>query len=215
MKTKVKICGMTRLQDALLAAENGADFLGYIFTEKSKRFLAPRSARLIINEIKIQFPEVLHVGIFVDAEEEDVAWSAGLAGLDYLQLHGKEKPEYCKNLELTGFEIIKAFSVGSGIDNSVYKDYDVAHYLWDTYDPVQHGGTGKTFDLSLLPSDVPLEKSFIAGGLRAENVGELLKEVQPFAVDVSSGVEDSPGVKNERRIEDFMNAVRQADGLSS
>lgn len=211
MKTKVKICGITRVEDALIAAENGVDFLGYIFAEKSKRFLAPRSARLIINEVKMQFPEVGHVGVFVDSQEEDVAWSAGLAALDYLQLHGAESPEYCANLEMVGFEVIKAFSVGKDIELSGFKNFDVKYFLWDTYDPKQHGGTGKTFDLKLLPDGVPLEKSFIAGGLRPENVAELLSEIQPFAVDVSSGVEDSPGRKNHRRVEDFLEAVHSVD----
>src|SRR6476620_3183511 len=106
MKTRVKICGMTRLQDALHCARSGADFLGYIFYAPSKRFIAPRSALEIIREVRRQFPDVLHAGVFVDEEPANIAWTRNLAGLDLVQLHGSETPQACDELSALGIDVI-------------------------------------------------------------------------------------------------------------
>lgn len=211
MQTRVKICGITSLEDALYAAEEGASLLGYIFYPPSKRFVAPRNVQAITRAVRSQFPQVLHVGVFVDDEPENVAWNANLAGLDYVQLHGRETPAYCAELDLLGLRVIKA--IGIAADGAIIDpaDYHVDFFLCDTHDEKLKGGTGRRFDLSRIPAGIAPEKLFLAGGLNADNVAALLDQVQPYAVDVSSGVESSPGRKNHRAIRNFLQAVKSCN----
>lgn len=210
METRVKICGITNLEDALCAAEEGASLLGYIFYPPSKRFVAPRNVQAITRALRAAHPEVLHVGVFVDDEPENVAWTANLAGLDFVQLHGRETPEYCAELDLLGLRVIKA--VGIGAEGAILDpaEYQVDYFLCDTHDEELKGGTGRRFDLSRIPAGIAPEKLFLAGGLNADNIAALLDQVQPYAVDVSSGVESGPGRKNHRAIRNFLQAVKSS-----
>jgi len=210
MAPLVKICGITRLEDALGSARAGADFLGYIFYARSKRFLAPRSARLIIAEVRQQFPHVRHVGVFVDEAPADIAWIHNIAGLDYVQLHGHETVELCGELAELGMDVIKALGIDADGARVDYRNYKVNYFLCDTYDANLKGGTGKSFDLNLLPAGLPLERVFLAGGLNPENVSEIVSQLKPFAVDVSSGVEERPGIKDLAQVELFIKNVRQS-----
>lgn len=215
MTTRTKICGITRLEDALHAAEAGAAFLGYIFYAPSRRFIAPRSAKDIIAQVRKVYPGVLHVGVFVDEEPSNMVWIRNLAGLDLLQLHGSETPEICRELELHGIDVIKVLPMSAGSPATDYRTYDVPYYLCDTHDPALKGGTGRTFDLSRIPLDLPRDRTFLAGGLTPENVGEMVSQVQPYCVDVSTGVEDSPGIKSSRRVSEFIKAVSSAGESAS
>jgi phosphoribosylanthranilate isomerase len=210
MPTLVKICGITRLEDALFAAQVGADFLGYIFYAPSKRFIPPRSAAEIIRSVRLDYPNVRHIGVFVDDEQENVAWVRNLAGLDYVQLHGDESAEYCRNLAMLGIDTIKVVAIGPTGAHLDGDPYQATYYMCDTYDEKMKGGTGRQFDLALLPDGLPMDRTFIAGGLTPENVSTLLAEISPYAVDVSTGVEDKPGIKCHERVKQFISNVQAA-----
>jgi len=211
MVTKVKICGITRLEDGLAAAEAGADFLGYIFYVPSKRFVAPRSAAEIVREVRRLHPAVQHVGVFVDETADNVAWTRGLANLDFAQLHGKESADYCRELHHLDIPTIKALGIGPHGPLVNHVEFDtVDYFLCDTHDEALKGGTGRSFNLDLLPKDLSATRMFVAGGLTAATVGELVSTVAPYAVDVSSGVELQPGIKCHDKVSAFIRAVRAA-----
>lgn len=210
MTTRTKICGITRLEDALHAAGAGASYLGYIFYAPSKRFIAPRSAKEIISQVRKAYPGVLHVGVFVDEEPSNMVWIRNLAGLDLLQLHGSETPEVCRELEFHQIDVIKVLPMSAGSPTTDFRVYDVPYYLCDTHDPALKGGTGRTFDLSRIPSGLPRDRTFLAGGLTPDNVGEVVRKVQPYCVDVSTGVEENPGIKSALRVTRFIDAVSSA-----
>ncbi len=212
MTTRAKICGITRLEDALHAASSGADYLGYIFYAPSKRFVAPRTAKEIIQKVRTEFPNVQHVGVFVDEEPENMVWVRNLAGLDLLQLHGHETPGVCDELTALGIDVIKVLAIGEKETSTDFCQYNVSFFLCDTHDAKLKGGTGRTFDLNKIPSGLPNEKTFLAGGLTPENVAELIRERAPYAVDVSTGVEESPGIKSHRRVTEFIESVLGANG---
>jgi phosphoribosylanthranilate isomerase len=212
MTTRAKICGITRLEDALHAASSGADYLGYIFYAPSKRFVAPRTAKEIIQKVRTDFPAVQHVGVFVDETPENMVWVRNLAALDLLQLHGNETPAVCEELGALGIDVVKTLAIGEEETSTDFRQYDVSFFLCDTHDPKLKGGTGRTFDLNRVPSGLPHEKMFIAGGLTPENVVELIREQAPYAVDVSTGVEESPGIKSHRRITEFIESVLRGNG---
>ncbi|MGI8908736.1 MAG: phosphoribosylanthranilate isomerase [Candidatus Sumerlaeaceae bacterium] len=210
--TRVKICGITNIADARIAAEAGADFLGYNLYPKSPRYIAPPQVRAITNLLRIDFPELKHVGVFVDAPAEGVCQTLDLAGLDMAQLHGTETTAYCGSLAERGVRHIKAMRFGGTSAPSPWSDFPTAEfYLCDTYDPINAGGTGREFDHSLLPRDLPLERTFLAGGLTPENIATAVAEVRPFAVDVSSGVELSPGRKSAEKIKTFIQQTRKVE----
>ena len=199
------------MRDALYAAEAGADFLGYIFYPPSKRFIAPRNAAEIARAVREKVPHVQHVGVFVDDQAANVAWLVNLVGLDYVQLHGRESADYCAELETLGVRTIKTVGigeVGASVDPAAYGTVD--YFLCDTHDDNLKGGTGRRFDLGSLPDGIPPERLFLAGGLNPDNIAELLAEIKPFAVDVSTGVEISPGLKSHKRIKDFIENLQAA-----
>lgn len=193
-----------------MAAKAGAAFLGYIFYAPSKRFIAPRNAAAIIRKIRQELPHVRHVGVFVDDEPENIAWVRNMAGLDFVQLHGRETPEYCAELALLGIDIIKAIGINGSEAILDASTYDVPYYLCDTHDEKLKGGTGRVFDHegATLPCDP--SRLFLAGGLNPDNIGEVLGRVSPYAVDVSTGVEVAPGIKSPKKIKAFIDAVRNA-----
>jgi phosphoribosylanthranilate isomerase len=200
---RIKICGITNLKDALLAAALGADALGFIFYPKSPRALAPEAARAIIQQLP---PFISTVGVFVDEEAATVRELAARVGLDWLQLHGKESPEYCRSLGrrvIKGFRIKDQSSLG---DLAIYRDA-VQALLLDTYKKGQTGGTGESFDWQLAREARQFGPIILAGGLKPDNVARAIKTAQPEAVDVASGVEAAPGEKDPEKLRAFFEAV--------
>lgn len=206
MPTAVKICGIARVEDALAAARAGAHAIGLVFYRPSPRNVAPRVARDIIRALP---PFVTAVGLFVDATEEEVRAVIAVAPVGLLQFHGSESPAFCRQF---GLPYVKAVRVRPGADLLQYaRDYhDAKALLLDAFVEGTHGGTGQSFDWSLIPRTLPLPV-VLSGGLDAGNVTGAIQQVRPWAVDVSSGVEAAPGVKDAAKIAAFMSGVRNAD----
>ena len=202
---KVKICGITSAADALAAVEAGADALGFNFYAGSPRYITPEAARLIIAAM----PEsVLSVGVFVNEESAAaVARAAEESGVSAVQLHGDESPEYCG--ALGAHEVIKALRVGPNFAPEEAARYQPYSILLDAYDARARGGTGETFDwvLARRTREV-VARLYLAGGLTPENVASAIAAVEPYAVDVCSGVELAPGLKDAARMSAFVTAVR-------
>ena len=200
---RVKICGITNLEDARLAADLGAQALGFIFYPKSPRSIKPEAAHDIIRYLP---PLVLSVGVFVDEEAGVVREVAQTVGLDWVQLHGKESPDYCRTL---GRRVIKGFRVQDESSLAVLPDYRdaVQALLLDTYRPGTPGGTGETFDWELARRAQDYGPIILAGGLTAANISQAITVAQPAAVDVASGVEAGPGVKDPEKLRAFFAAV--------
>ncbi len=206
MSTAVKICGITRADDALAAAQLGAQALGFVFYTKSPRCVTPQRAAEIIRGLP---PFITAVGLFVNPEQRDVERILALVPLNLLQFHGEEAPEFCARFALP---YIKAARVRAGLDLLQYAHfYGAARgLLLDAFVEGAHGGTGAAFDWSLVPRELPLPV-ILSGGLNPGNVAAAISRVRPWAVDVSSGVEAGPGIKNPRKIAAFMKEVRSAD----
>jgi phosphoribosylanthranilate isomerase len=201
---KIKICGITNLADALLAAELGADALGFIFYPQSPRNVEPEAARAIIAQLP---PFVAAVGVFVDEAAATVRDLAARVGLDWVQLHGQESPEYCRGL---GNKMIKGFRIRdekSLRELEPYRDA-VQAFLLDTYKPGQVGGTGEVFDWQLAREARKYGRIILAGGLSAENVAQAINIALPDAVDAASGTEARPGKKDPAKLRAFFKAVR-------
>jgi phosphoribosylanthranilate isomerase len=208
--TRVKICGITNLADARMAASAGTDFLGYILHPKSRRYISPPQVRAITDIIRIEFPQVQHVGVFVDAPEDGVTRTIEIAALNFAQLHGGESRQFCATLHSRGVSIIKVMKFGPERVGLTWTDYSSASYfLCDTFDERLAGGTGRAFDHTLLPADLPRKQMFLAGGLTPANVAAAVAQVHPFAVDVSSGVEEHVCKKNPARVHAFIAAAKQ------
>jgi phosphoribosylanthranilate isomerase len=203
------MCGTTRAEDALAAVRYGVDALGFIFYAKSPRYISPVDATEIIKKLP---PLIDRVGVFVDAPIEEVAVAVG-AGLSCLQLHGKESVEYCLDIRqrLPFCGIIKAVRVGEKSRREDFTPYNecVDAFLLDTYVQGAKGGTGKIFDWSIIERLKLQRPVFLAGGLSSENVVSAIREVQPFAVDINSGVESQPGIKDHARLAELLQLVFQ------
>jgi phosphoribosylanthranilate isomerase len=198
---RVKICGITNLDDALIAVEAGADALGFVFFHGSPRFISPENAAAIIRSLP---PFVHTVGLFVNEDLQTVNSTADQCGLDLIQLHGEESPDYCTAVNR---RIVKAFRVK---DDSVLEDvksYRVAACLLDAWSSAAHGGTGVTFNWEIAAHLAALQTIILAGGLTPENVAGAIATVKPYAVDVSSGVEREPGIKDAALIRAFVSAT--------
>lgn len=204
MSVKIKICGITNLNDALAALDAGADALGFVFYDRSPRHVAVDAAAEIIRQLP---PFAAKVGVFVNATEETVRQTVAKCGLGTLQFHGEESPEFCR--KFSPLKVIKAFRVKDAASLRQLEVYETDAWLLDSYAPDQRGGTGATFNWRLAceagESGRPI---ILAGGLTPENVAEAVHEVWPYAVDVSSGVESAPGRKDHAMIRDFIAAVR-------
>jgi phosphoribosylanthranilate isomerase len=206
---KVKVCGITSYEDAVMVLDHGVDALGFNFYPPSPRFLKPDDACAIIRRLP---PFVTTVGLFVNvAEASLVAEMAKTAGVQVLQLHGDETPEYCRQLE--SWTLIKALRMGDGAVPGDLDAYPVQGFLLDAKDDVLFGGTGRSFDWSLAGSLQHSRPIILAGGLRPDNVKEAIRRVRPYGVDVCSGVESAPGRKDPKKIVQFMNEVRNGDDL--
>ena len=206
MSTAVKICGITRLEDALAAARVGAHAIGLVFYATSPRYIAPVKAGEIIRALP---PSITTVGLFVNATADEVRAVLAEAPVELLQFHGEETPEFCRQF---GRPYVKAVRMGPGVDLIQYgRNYhDAKALLLDAFVEGLQGGSGITFDWSLIPRDLALP-IILSGGLNAENVTEAVRRVRPLAVDVSSGVESAKGVKDASKITAFIKGVRNAD----
>lgn len=200
--TRVKICGITNEKDAQDAVKAGAWALGFMFYKKSPRSIGAFKAKKIIDSLP---PFITPVGVFVDQKEGAVRDVLNFCGIRTVQFHGKETPAYCKRFKKT-CTVIKAFRVADKLDEALLKTYDVHAFLLDAYEEGKEGGTGKTFNWELARRaksfNIPI---ILSGGLHYNNVGEAVETVRPYAVDVSSGVEDqgAPGRKVMRSMEMF------------
>ena len=205
MGVKVKICGITNLADAAAAAAAGADLLGFVFHEQSPRLVTVQTAREIARQLP---PYITRVGVFVNAAEQLVTQAIGECGLNLVQFHGEETPEYCRRF---GVMSMKAFRVRDAETLSALPAYRTDAWLLDAHVPGQPGGTGATFNWDLAVEAVKLGRPiFLAGGLTPQNVAQAVSRVRPFGVDVSSGVEVGPGKKDPAKMQAFVAAARQA-----
>lgn len=200
-----KICGITRIEDALAAAEAGADAIGLVFYAKSPRAVDVRQARSIVAELP---PFVTTVGLFVNASRCELNEILEVVPLDLLQFHGDETPADCEGYHRPW---IKALRVrpGDELEAACQLYAGARGILLDTYVAGVPGGTGEAFDWSLVPARLS-KPIILAGGLSADNVGQAIAQVRPYAVDVSGGVEQAKGIKDAAKIEAFMRAVKQA-----
>ena len=200
--TRVKVCGITNSEDALCAVRLGASALGFVFYEKSPRFVAPEEAGEIIRKVP---PFVTKVGVFVNAGADYLREARDIARFDVYQFHGDETPEFCSTF---GEDYIKAIRVKDADSLEAVNLYDTDAFLFDTYSPDAYGGTGENFSWDVLSGRKLGDKFVIlSGGLTPDNVRDAIRAVGPYAVDVSSGVESSPGVKDHLKLERFMEAA--------
>jgi phosphoribosylanthranilate isomerase len=203
MPLKVKICGITNVADAIAAVTAGADALGFMFFEGSSRFLPKEKIKGIIRELP---PFVAKVGVFVNATREQVESAIKETGIDTLQFHGDETPEACRGF---GLKTIKAFRIQGKDMLQIMPRYDVDAWLLDSFVTGKKGGTGKTFDWDLAVHATSLGTPVIlAGGLNPDNIARAVEQVQPFGVDVSSGVESAPGKKDHAKVAKFIQRAR-------
>lgn len=203
---QVKICGITRTDDAVAAVEAGADAIGLIFYSGSKRFVSSKVAAEIISNVS---PYTSIVGLFVNADADYVRAVLSCCSLSQLQFHGDESPEFCSSFERPYVKSVPVSSAAS-MTEIVAAHGKARAYLFDTQVPGEHGGTGKTFDWRLMPQK-NIGHRVLAGGLDAENVAEAIRIANPDAVDVSSGVEVSPGEKDHDKLYRFIRAAKRAD----
>nr|ALS89380.1 N-(5'phosphoribosyl)anthranilate (PRA) isomerase [uncultured bacterium] len=206
--TRIKICGITNLEDARIAVKLGADELGFNFYEKSPRFVTPEEAGSMIKMID---PAILKTGVFVNETVERICEISAVAGLDAIQLHGDEDNRFIEEVHMmTGLPVIKAFRVSTD-----FRPLDITHssaeaVLLDKYSTRERGGTGELFNWKLAKGAYRLvDRLYLAGGLTADNVSEAIKIVRPFAVDACSGIEMEPGKKDHEKLRRFVAAVRE------
>ncbi len=203
MRTRVKICGITRPEDAMAAIEAGADALGFVFYPPSPRYVEVARAASIIRQLP---PFVTSVALFVNADRETIAEVIRETGIDLLQFHGNECPDYCAE---HGRPWIKAVRMKDDLDlDKVVRDHAGARaLLLDAYRPGVPGGTGEAFDWGRIPAELA-GRIVLAGGLTPDNVADAVRQVKPYAVDVSGGVEASKGIKDREKIKQFMRGVQ-------
>jgi len=204
--TRVKICGITRAEDAQVAARSGAHALGLVFHEKSPRYVTVQQASQLAKFIP---PFITVAGLFVNVSADYVHAVLEEVPLDVLQFHGEEEPEFCASFNRP---YLKAIRVKPGVDllQCASRYASAQGLLLDAYVEGTPGGTGESFDWGLIPQKLPLPV-ILSGGLHVDNVARAIKQVRPYAVDVSSGVEASKGIKDAAKIAAFINEVKQAD----
>jgi phosphoribosylanthranilate isomerase len=203
--TQIKICGITNIDDALCAAACGADAVGFIFHPASPRYVSPERAREIITALP---GGIAKVGVFVNREAEEVERISGECGLDLIQLHGDESPEYCRRFPPE--RVIKAVSPRTAEELRALDVYDVRAFLADFREPGRFGGTGKQADWDLAAMLGRKRPLILAGGLSEENIAGALTAVSPQAVDINSGIERLPGVKDHDRMRRIVEIIRRA-----
>lgn len=198
---KIKVCGITNLDDALSAESLGANALGFIFYKKSKRYIKPVQAAHIIKHLS---PFTIKVGVFVDEPVENINKISKQTAINLVQLHGNELPDTLSNILLP---VIKAFRVDANFDYNVLNNYKRCSILLDNYSENNLGGTGKNFNWDNIPNDIK-NNIILAGGISSDNIEFIYEEVKPAAVDVSSSLEISPGKKDKGKMEMFFNEVK-------
>ncbi len=201
---KVKICGITNLADARMCIDAGADALGFVFYEKSPRFIKPESAADIIRQMP---PFVMQVGVFVNSPAETVHDYARNCKLNAVQLHGEESPAYIETMD---YPVIKAFRVKAGFDYSQLDAYRVQALLLDTYLDSAYGGTGTPFEWLSIP-EMLRNKCILAGGIGSDNIGLLMEQIRPAGVDISSSLEYEPGKKDPEKVRLFFKRLKKYD----
>ncbi|MBC8284937.1 MAG: phosphoribosylanthranilate isomerase [Nitrospinae bacterium] len=201
-QVKVKVCGMTNLNDVQVAVEAGTDAVGFIFYKKSPRFVNVKTVREIVSELP---PFVNAVGVFVNETADQINKIADRCNLDRVQLHGDESPTFCKKIRR---RVIKAFRVKDVQSLKRLSDYSVSSFLLDTFSEEQQGGTGKVFDWNLVHPAKKYGSVILAGGLTPSNVRQAIQRVQPYGVDVCSGVEIQPGIKDHDKMRTFLKNVK-------
>ena len=204
MSTRVKICGLTRTEDVESAVASGADALGFVFYESSPRAVSIADAQQLIRSVPA-FVSV--VGLFVNPTEQEVREVLEHLPLDLLQFHGDESPEFCSQFQLRWIKAVRVQNREQVIQ-AFNQYHEAAGLLVDAWDPDHYGGTGKSFNWDLIPSERPLPL-ILAGGLSSDNVFRAVEQVQPWAVDVSGGVERSKGIKDIQKISDFIKEVHR------
>jgi phosphoribosylanthranilate isomerase len=200
---KVKICGITNLDDALMAVEAGADALGFVFFGASPRHIFCEQAASIIRHLP---PFVQTVGLFVNESLTKVNETTDRCGLDIVQLHGEEPPGFCAAVRR---RVIKVLRIKDASSLEPIDDYPVSAFLLDAWSPTAPGGTGKTFNWDIAKSAAQKGRIILAGGLTPENVSEAIRQVRPYAVDVSSGVESAPGKKDHAKVREFISKAKE------
>ena len=201
-QVKVKVCGMTSLKDALVAVEVGADAVGFIFYKKSPRSVTMKTVREIVLELP---PFVDTVGVFVDETAEQINKIADYCNLDIIQLHGDESPTFCKKIRR---KVIKAFRIKDMQSVKKLSSFQVSGFLLDTFSENLHGGTGEVFDWNLALPAKKFGPVIMAGGLTPNNVQQAVRQIRPYGVDVCSGVESEPGIKDHKKVRAFLNNAK-------
>ena len=200
-QTQIKICGVTKPKQALSCVEMGADLIGLNCWNGSSRYIIPE----IIGEIVLELPESAKtVGIFVNESPDSINGIMKQTGMDWVQLHGDEPLETCEKLEFTWF---KAFRLSAKFKMSLIKHYKQETFLVDAYSKYHFGGSGQKINIDLARKASGLGKMILAGGLTPDNIEEAIEKVKPWAVDVCSGVESKPGIKDMRLVEKFINKI--------
>ena len=202
-RVKIKVCGTTNLKDALFAVDSGADAIGFIFYKKSPRYILQKEVKDIVAKLP---PFVETVGVFVNETSDRVNRIAEQCKLTAIQLHGDESSAFCRRIKR---RVIKAFRVKDTNSFKGMADYDVSGFLLDSYNEESKGGTGKTFDWNLALRAKKQGPIILAGGLNPYNVYTAIHRVKPYGVDVCSGVEKSPGIKDSVKIDEFIKSVRK------
>ena len=207
---RVKICGITRPEQGQAIAQLGATALGFICTDRSPRYVTPEQIQAIANRLPPTRPHL--IGVFVNTTADDIERIVATTGLTGIQLHGDESPTFCQEMRqrLPGVELLKAFRVRdlSTLDRLAAYTDEIDTLLLDAYHPQQLGGTGHAIDQTLLAQFRPQKPWFLAGGLTPENIGEALSQVQPNGIDLSSGVERSPGDKDLARVAQLFTTLK-------
>ena len=206
MNIPVKICGITSLKDAKIAVNYGASAIGLIFFQGSPRHVDPGKVKNWILDIP---KNVKKVGVFVDEKIENIHSIVRDLNLDFIQLHGHESPDYCDQMIKP---VIKVFRVGDDFDSNVLKDYQVAAFLFDTYQKGRPGGTGENFNWDLIADLKTNAPIILSGGLNAGNILDGIKAANPSAVDINSGVEFTPGIKDEVKVENIFTKLENTKG---
>jgi len=202
MNMKIKICGITRIEDAQLCVNLGVDAIGFIFYPKSKRYINPEKAM----EISLSLPPFVHkIGVFVNEEIDEVNRIANLAKLTAVQLHGSESQSYISQIN---YNVIKSFGIDENFDFSTLNDFNNCGIILDMKDTLNYGGTGKSFNWELIPDNLR-KKVIIAGGVSSKNITEIYHKINPYGVDISSSVEIEPGIKNKDKIIELFSIINQ------
>ena len=220
----IKICGITRLEDAVVAARAGADALGFIFYERSPRYIDPAAAKAIIDALPDAAASrepgsggilasgrdrITAVGVFVNRTAAEICKVATFCGLDLVQLHGDESAEFCNHFPRE--RLIKAVSPKMEMDLDGIGGFAVRAILIDAHDPLRYGGTGRTSDWTLAAKAGRIAPLILSGGLHAGNVREAMRAVRPDAIDICSGVEAAPGIKDHEKLRDTIDTIRKED----